>query len=234
MSENSMTAERLPAETVRAFRFVSIPNVSDAMDRLGITGHPRGILPTWGTCPRLVGTAATMKLVPVGESKESPVIGTLQAIMAGKPGDVLVIDFGGNEMVNSMGGVAGATAAKQGLTGCVSDGVVRDIDEYKLMNWPVFARGPIQSSIRNRCGFAGYGIEVQLGGFRVRPGDVIVGDENGVLVVPHERAAEVARIALQLKGVEDGVIAAVRRGEDPVEAHHKVSYDSMLQKQAAA
>ena len=225
-----MTADRISEDVCRAFRFVSIPNVSDAMDRLGLTGHPRGILRTWDTCPKLVGTAATMKLVPLEESKESPVIGTLKAIMAGQPGDVLVIDFGGNTSVNTMGGVAGATAAKYGFTGCVADGVVRDIDEYKLMNFPVFARGPIQSSIRNRCGFAGCNIDVQLGGVRVRPGDLIVGDENGILVVPKERAAEVLQLAQQLKGVEDSVIAAVRRGEDPVEAHLKVSYDSMLNK----
>jgi regulator of RNase E activity RraA len=217
-------------EILRAFRGVSTPNVSDAMDRLGISGHPRDIVQTYASCPKLVGTAATMKLVPLSESKESPVIGTLQAIMAGKPGDVLVIDFGGNTAVNSMGGVAGATAVQRGLTGCVADGVVRDIDEYKMMNWPVFARGPIQSSIRNRCGYAGCQIEVQLGGFKVRPGDVILGDENGVLVVPSEAAAEVLKIAQQLKGVEDSVIAAVRRGEDPIEAHHKVSYDQMLNK----
>ena len=228
-----MAPTRIAPETCRAYRFVSIPNVSDAMDRIGITGHPRGIVPTWGTCPRLVGTAATMKLVPVSESKESPVIGTLSAIMAGQPGDVLVIDFGGNAEVNAMGGVAGATAVQRGLTGCVADGVVRDIDEYKLMNWPVFARGPIQSSIRNRCGFGGLGIEVQMGGFRVRPGDLIVGDENGVLVVPAEAAVDVLRVAQQLRGVEESVIAAVRRGEDPIEAHHKVSYDSMLNKQPA-
>jgi regulator of RNase E activity RraA len=227
---NDMSTERIPQETLRAYRYVSIPNVSDAMDRLSLTGHPRGILPTWGSCPKLVGTAATMKLVPLGESKESPVIGTLKAIMAGKPGDVLVIDFGGNALVNSMGGVAGSTAAQYGLTGCVADGVVRDIDEYKLMNFPVFARGPIQSSIRNRCGYAGCGIDVQLDGVRVRPGDLIVGDENGILVVPKEAAIEVLKIAQQLKGIEDSVIAAVRRGEDPVEAHVKVSYDSMLAK----
>jgi regulator of RNase E activity RraA len=224
----------IPAGVLRAFRNVSTPNVSDAMDRLGITGHPRGIVPTWGTCPRLVGTAATMKLVPVSVSTESPVIGTLKAIVSAMPGDVLVIDFGGNTAVNSMGGVAGATAAQYGLTGCVADGVVRDIDEYKLNNFPVFARGPIQSSIRNRCGFAGHGIDVELDGVRVRPGDLIVGDENGILVVPKERASEVLVIAQQLKGIEDGVIAAVRRGEDPIEAHLKVNYDSMLTKTVAA
>lgn len=227
-----MSSPRISAEVCRAYRFVSIPNVSDAMERMGIAGHPRGILPTWDTCPKLVGPAATMKLVSVEESNESPVIGTLKAIVAGKPGDVLVIDFGGNMDVNSMGGVAGATAVQYGLSGCVADGVVRDIDEYRMMSFPVFARGPIQTTIRNRCGYAGCGIEVQLGGFKVRPGDLIVGDENGVLIVPQEAAVDVLRLAQQLKNVEEQVVAAVRRGEDPIQAHQNVSYDAMLAKRA--
>ena len=223
-----MKPSRLPVDVLRAYRYVSIPNVSDAMDRLGIKGHPRGIVPMWDTCPRLVGTASTMKLVPMTESKESPVIGTLKTIMEGHINDVLVIDFGGNPDVNTMGGVAGATAMHYGFAGCVSDGSVRDIDEYKMMGLPVFAKGPIQTSIRGRCGFGGYNIEVQLGGAKVRPGDLIVGDESGVLVVPIEKVREVLVMAQKLKGVEDNVIAAIRRGENPIEAHEKVNYDSML------
>jgi len=222
-----MKAPRIPQEITRAYRFVSIPNVSDAMDRLNIVGHPTGILQTWSGCPRLVGTAATMKLVSADVSQESPVIGTLRAIMAGHPGDVLVIDFGNNKYVNTMGGVAGATAVHYGLTGCVSDGLVRDIDEYKMLGLPVYARGPIQTSIRGRCGFGGYGIDVELDGVKVRPGDLIVGDENGLLVVPAEAIKDVLELAQKLKAIEDSVIAAVRRGEDPVAAHEKVRYDSM-------
>lgn len=222
-----MKEPRIAQEIIRAYRFVSIPNVSDAMDRLGIAGHPRGILQTWTGCPRLVGTAATMKLVTTDVSKESPVIGTLRAIMAGHPGDVLVIDFENNQSVNTMGGVAGATAVQYGLTGCVADGLVRDIDEYKTLGLPVYARGPIQTSIRGRCGFAGHGIDVQLDGVKVRDGDLVVGDENGLLVIPIEAIRDVLELAQKLKGIEDSVIAAVRRGEDPVEAHEKVRYDSM-------
>jgi regulator of RNase E activity RraA len=115
-----------------------------------------------------------------------------------------------------------------GFSGCAADGMVRDIDEYKLIGLPVFAKGPIQTSIRGRCGFGGYNQEVQLGGARVRPGDLIVGDESGVLVVPIEKVREVLAMAQKVKGTEDGVIAAIRRGENPIEAHEKVNYDSML------
>lgn len=222
-----MNPPRIPQEVVRAYRFVSVPNISDAMDKLGISGHPMGVYRMWDACPKIVGTACTMKLVPIAESKISPVIGTLEAIVAGHVGDVLVIDGGNNPVFNTMGGVAGATSVQRGLVGCVADGLVRDIDEYKMLNFPVFARGPVQTSVRNRCGYAGRGMDVTIGGAKVREGDLIVGDENGLLVVPKEAIKDVLQIAQTLKGVEDSVIAAVRRGEDPIEAHNKVSYDAL-------
>jgi regulator of RNase E activity RraA len=128
--------------------------------------------------------ACTIKLVPLGNKGESPVLGTLEAIVAGNAGDVLVIDHGGRMDVNSYGGVAGFTTKHRGLVGCVMDGVTRDIDEFKMLDLPVYGKGAIQQSIRNRCVFAGLNVEVQLGGVRVRPGDLIMADENGVVVVP--------------------------------------------------
>ena len=172
-----------------------------------------------------------MKLLPLGSSTSastpSPVLGTLEAIVAGQPGDVLVIDFGGNTEVNSMGGVAGATAKHHGLVGCVSDGVARDIEEYRDLDFPMYGKGYITTSIRNRCVFGGHSIEVALSGVAVRPGDLIMSDWSGTVVVPQERVTEILKLATELKGIEDSVIAAVRRGEDPVEAHEKVRYDAM-------
>jgi regulator of RNase E activity RraA len=223
-----MKPPRIRPEIIQAYKYVSTPNVCDAMERLGIQGAPRDIVQSWPGARKIVGPACTMKLVPLGQpSLDSPVFGTLKAIMNGHQGDVLVIDFGGNREVNSMGGVAGATAVHYGFAGCVSDGVVRDIDEYKTLDLPVYARGPIQSSIRGRCGFGGHDIEVKIDGVPVRPGDLIFGDESGILVVPREKIEEVLAMAQQLKNIEDSVIAAVRRGEDPVAAHEKVKYDSM-------
>ena len=107
------------------------------------------------------------------------------------------------------------------------DGVTRDIDEYKALNLPVYGRGFIQQSIRNRCACAGYGISVRLGGVPVDRGDFIVADENGVCVVPRASAAEVLEHATLFKNIEEGIIEAVRQGVDPVEAHDRVRYDMM-------
>ena len=96
-------------ELVEGFRRLSTANVSDGLDRAGIAGAPHGIGPLWDSCHKIVGPAATLKLVPVGEAEESPVLGTLEAVKRGNTGDVLVIDQGGRMDVNSYGGVAGFT-----------------------------------------------------------------------------------------------------------------------------
>lgn len=210
---------------------VSTPNVSDALDRLGIEGAPQGILPIY-PCAKIAGPAATLKVVPFGQAEESIVLGTLRAIVKGGAGAVLVVDGSENPHVNSLGGVAGATAKHNGLVGCVSDAVVRDVDEYKVYGLPVYCRGIAQQSVRGRSACAGYGMEIRLGGVRVRPGDYILADDNGTVVIPQERVAEVVAFAQKVRATEERVIAEIRAGADPVEAHQRVNYDNMLKADA--
>ena len=210
---------------------VSVPNVSDALDRMGIEGSTQGVLPIY-TCAKIAGPAATLKYIPYSAAEESTVLGTLKAIVHGGAGSVLVVDASDNPFVNSLGGVAGATAKHYGLAGCVTDGVVRDVDEYKVYGLPVYARGIAQQSVRGRSSCAGYGIPVKLSGVPVRPGDFILADENGTVVIPMEYVSEVLAFAQKVKATEEEVIAQIRAGADPVEAHVQVNYDNMLKKQA--
>lgn len=229
--ENSPTKEvavaTVDSRIVSQYLNVSTSNISDALDRLGIEGAPQGILPIY-PCTRIAGPAATLKLVPAGQAAESTVLGTLRAIVKGGAGSILVVDASENPKVNSFGGVAGATSKHHGLVGCVTDGVVRDVDEYKLYGMPVYGRGIAQQSVRGRSSCAGYGIPVKLGGVTVRPGDFIVADDNGTVVVPFEHIAEVLAFSQKVKATEDRVIAEIRAGADPIEAHEKVNYDNML------
>lgn len=215
---------------VQGFMQVSTSNVSDALDRLGIPSSPTGIGGLWADCPKVVGPAMTLKLVPLAEAPgtTTTVVGTLQAIMDAHRGDVLVIDMDGHMDINAFGGVAGATCKHYGLAGVVCDGVSRDIDEFKTLGLPVFGKGFIHQSVRGRVGYAGHNVPARIGANAVRPGDFIVGDENGVVVVPHERLHEVLEIAQFVKRTEDSVIAAIREGENPIAAHERVRYDSML------
>jgi regulator of RNase E activity RraA len=212
---------------VHSYMKLSTTHVSDALDRLQIQGAPRGILPLWSGCPKIVGRAMTMKLAAEGST--SPVIGTLGTISSARPGDVLVIDHGGEMEVNSWGGTAAFAASHYGLVGAIIDGVSRDIDEMKTQEFAVFGKGVIQQSIRQRCSFAGHRIEVQLGGVPVRPGDLVMGDENGIVVVPQEKIAEVLKIAEMFAETEERIKAWIAAGVNPVEAHERVKYDEMTE-----
>ena len=212
---------------IRGYMALSTPNVSDALDRLGVNGAPHGILPLWPGAKTLVGRAVTMKLVPVDQGSESPVLGTLEAILAGQPGDILVIDHGGRTDVNSLGGVATFTAVRHGLIGSVIDGVTRDVDDMQAMGFAVYGKGIIQQSIRNRCAFGGHSMQVQLAGVTVSPGDLIMADPNGVVVVPGAQAPEALKLAQEFADTEERVKDAIARGVDPVEAHRQVNYDQM-------
>lgn len=210
---------------IQAYLKLSTTNVSDALDRLQLHGAPHGIIPLWPGCQKIVGRAMTMKLVPEGSA--SPVLGTLEAIVAAQPGEVLVIDQDGRMDVNSFGGIATFTAVKYGLVGVVIDGVTRDVDDMKVQGFPAYGRGVIQQSIRQRCAFAGHSIEVQLGGCIVRRGDLVMGDDNGIVIVPQEYDAEALRIAQECAATEEKVKDMIAQGVDPVEAHERVRYDQM-------
>jgi 4-hydroxy-4-methyl-2-oxoglutarate aldolase len=210
---------------IQAYLKLSTTNVSDALDRLQLKGAPHGILPLWPGCQKIVGRAMTMKLVPQGSA--SPVLGTLEAIVAADPGDVLVIDQDGRTDVNSFGGIATFTAVKYGMVGVVIDGVTRDVEEMKGQGFAAYGRGVIQQSIRNRCAFGGHSIEVHLADCSVQRGDLLMGDDNGVVVVPQRHMAEALRIAQECAETEERVKDMIAQGVHPVEAHERVRYDQM-------
>jgi 4-hydroxy-4-methyl-2-oxoglutarate aldolase len=210
---------------VQGFSKLTACNVSDALDRLHVGGAPHRILPLWPGCSKIVGPAITLKLTSKGSA--SPVQGTMQALSAARAGDVMVVDHGGRLDVNSWGGIATFTALKRGLAGAVIDGVTRDIDEIKAMEFPTYAKGIIQQSIRNRCAYGGHNVMVQLGTTIVRPGDLILADENGVVVVPRERMEEVLKIAQTCAAAEERLRSWIAQGMDPIEAHDRVKYERL-------
>lgn len=228
-----MAEIRFDHKIIDGYLKVSTCNVSDACDRLSIKGAVHDVIPLYD-CPKIVGHAATLKLTKPGDRfNNSPVIGTLEAIAAGGAGAILMIDGSTNPGINCFGGIAGATAKQTGLVGCVADGVMRDIDEYKGYRLPVYGKGIVQQSIRGRSVCESYGLPVEIGGVAVRPNDLVIADDNGVVVVPRDKAEEALRIALVIKATEDRVIAEIRAGEDSIAAHKKVNYDNLLKPQAA-
>ena len=212
-----------PDPTVQAYLRLSTCNISDALDRLHLQGAPGGILPLWPGCRKIAGRAMTMRLVPQGPV--SAVHGTLRAITEARPGDIMVIDHEGRMDVNSWGGIAAFTSAQRGLGGVVIDGVTRDVDEMKSLGFSAYGRGIIQQSIRGRSAFGGHGIEVRIGGVRVRTGDLVIADDNGVVIVPQERLDEILLTAQEGLADEERIRDWIASGVDPVEAHERVHYD---------
>jgi len=212
-----------PDAIIRGLLQLSTCDVSDALDRLKIRGAPLGILPLWEGCGRIAGPALTMKLVP--GTSPSPVEGTLETIAAAQPGDILAIDHGGRLDANSWGGISAYCARRRDIAGVVIDGVSRDIEEMKAIGFPAYARGIIQQSVRGRCAFAGRGIEIRLAGIAVHPGDYLLADDNGLVVVPRQQVSEALRIAKECSEAERRVREEIDAGADPIEAHRRARYE---------
>jgi len=180
---------------------VSTPNISDAMHRKGAM---EGIVSLCGDV-KMVGRAVTVQGFAGDWAKP------VEAIDVAEPGDVLVINNDGATHVATWGELATLSAMGRGLSGVVIDGAARDVDDIRKMGFPVFSRS-VTPNAGEPKGFGEINAEVRCGGQVVRPGDWVVGDENGVVVIPRERAREIARRALEVKKTEERIREEIKRG----------------------
>ncbi len=178
---------------------VSTPNISDAMHRQppmsGIKPMFRGI--------KMVGRAVTV------QSFEGDWAKPVEAIDVAGKGDVIVIYCPGK--VAPWGALASRSCKNKGIAGVVIDGPVRDIEEIEEINFPVFARDVVPNAGEPK-GFGEINSRIICGGIEVKPGDWIVGDDNGVMVIPKERAYEIARRSLEVSKHEERVREEIKRG----------------------
>ena len=134
---------------------------------------------------RVAGPAFTVKMFP-GET-----LAAVRAVDAAPPGSVIVIDAGAAERGVSWGGTATFAASRKGIAGLVTNGTVRDLAEILERKFPVFATGTsLVAGLRGHPGWLD--IQIGIGEVVVHPGDFIVGDLDGVVVVPASQVAEVA------------------------------------------
>ncbi|HTT15535.1 MAG TPA: 3-hexulose-6-phosphate synthase [Thermoplasmata archaeon] len=194
---------RYAGEEIRAaFLKVSSPNVTDAMQRQGAM---HGLLPhLTDPAVRLVGPAVTVV------TRDGDWAKPVEAIDRAGPGDVVVIDAGGGPTA-IWGELASWSAHGRQVAGVVIDGAIRDLDAILALGFPAFSRS-VSSNAGEPKGLGEIGVEVVVGGQRVRPGDWIVGDLSGLVVVPRERAAEIANRALDVLEHENRVREEIQRG----------------------
>lgn len=180
---------------------VSAPNVTDALHR---KGSMTGIFSVCGNV-KMVGKAVTVQTFAGDWAKP------VEAIDVAGRGDVLVINNDGGIHVAPWGELATLSCVKKELAGVVIDGAVRDIDDIRAMKFPLFAKAIVPNAGEPK-GMGEINAEIQCCGQTVKPGDWIIGDESGVVVIPAKRAMEIARRALEVRKNEERIREEIRRG----------------------
>lgn len=198
----------------RLLEMVSTPNISDAMHRKGAMADLLSI------CGRvkMVGRAVTVRTIAGDWAKP------VEAIDVAGEGDVLVVSNDGATNVAPWGELATLSCKNRGIAGVVIDGAVRDVDDIRAMAFPLFARIAVPNAGEPK-GLGEINAEISCCGQEVRPGDWIVGDESGVVVVPKERAYEIARRAVEVKKTEERIREEIRRGRSLAEVMELLKWE---------
>jgi regulator of RNase E activity RraA len=155
-----------------------------------------------------VGRAVTVRVA------DADAYATNRALALLEPGDVLVVETGGDLAHAPVGAVTGCAAMCRGAAGVVVDGVVTDVVELRAAGLPVFARGTsILTAKRIASPRSAVNVPVLCGGVMVNPGDVVMADDNGVLILSADAAAAVVDVALATDRAEPAILDRLRSGE---------------------
>ena len=196
--------------------------ISDVLDEMG---HPHQVLP-WEiqgltSEHRVAGVAMPVEGQPTAsQDPEEVYVPMLKMLGDLKPGDVIVSQP--HDSVSAHIGELSAECAKfRGARGAVIDGGARDIDYILKLGFPVFCRYRTPQDIIGRWKLVSYGQPIQIGRVAVQRGDFVVGDKDGVLIIPHRITLEVLQRSEEVIGTENLVRESILRGVHPVEAYRK-------------
>jgi regulator of RNase E activity RraA len=202
-----------PADpVVEGLRLVEVASVADAMEQLYgqkmyMSHDMRPLFPA-----KFAGPAVTVMLKKE-EHKEGPSAssGMLDAIDTAPPGSVYVMVVEDGLDIAGMGALMGTAMKFRGLAGAVIDGGLRDTPQMRRIQFPVYSRSIVPSTSINHYRFAGVNVPVKCAGVTVRANDIIVADEDGVAVVPREKAAEVLKRAQDLDDTEHRMLPFIEK-----------------------
>jgi RraA family protein len=195
--------ERPAAALMRDFAHFPTPDISDQLNRLyAIDSEIRCV-----TSPhhRICGPACTVKVFP-GDN-----LMVHKALDVIEPGDVIIVDAGGSTLNAVLGDLVSTKAKHRGCAGFVIDGLVRDLPGIQELNFPVFARGTSPIGPLHR-GPGEINFAICCGGIVVNPGDIIVGDAMGVVVIPQGIAAELLQRLQEHSATNATYLDAVKKG----------------------
>ena len=199
-------------DLVALFEGLDTPGVSDAMDKLGLPGQAFGIAPLANYSQVVVG--------PVGDFIDEVA-----------PGDVVVIANEGRTDCTVWGDIMTQYALARGIAGTVIDGVCRDVNKALGEGYPLFSKGRFMRTGKDRVEVVAVNQPVSVGQARVCARDIVVADANGVVIVPRNRAQEVAETARRIEHVEAQIREEIATGKSLKEARAALGYHSLQSKQ---
>jgi regulator of RNase E activity RraA len=200
--------------------------VSDALDKLGLPGAISGISQL-STSRRIAGRILTVKL-GVGEPPPGkPRHVSTTAIEASQPGDIIVVEQHSGVNAGSWGGILSLGAKVRGVAGAIADGPVRDIDESRQLDFPVFGTGVTMRTARGRIVELATGGPLTIRGVRVKPGDYAIADGSGVVFIGAENIERVLAAAETIFAREAAMAQALREGK-PITEVMGANYENML------
>lgn len=202
--------------------------VSDALDKLRLTGVAVGLSQLAGA-RRVAGRVLTVKL-GVGAPPAGPLrhLGTT-AIQSAQPGEIIVVEQRSGVYSGCWGGILSLGAKLRGVGGVIADGLVRDIDEARQHEFPVFARGVTPVTARGRVVELSNNQPVKIGDVEVKAGDYAIADGSGVVFIAAENIEAVLAAAEGIAAVEAAMTKALVGGQAITEVMG-ASYEHLLQK----
>jgi regulator of RNase E activity RraA len=198
---------------IAGFKATYPASVSDAVELVtGQSGSMRHDMKLV-TGKAMVGRAVTSLAKPAPPEAATPALATkhsVEMIDAAKPGEVGVIVMEGTLDLAAMGNLMGTAATVRGMAGMVLDGAIRDVWDIRRMGLTVYARSSTPRTAVGHYATVARNVPVECAGVTVRPGDIIVADEDGVVVVPRERAEEILKKAREIDDRERGMFPFIQ------------------------
>jgi len=214
-------AERLDLARLRPL--LRSVGVSDAMDALGLRVHclPAAINPIGPLAAPMVGYAFPVTTMLVDAVPEESYVGVLAALAAVQADDVFIVSALGEPEVAIWGELLSTSCSERGVAGAICDGSIRDTAQIRALGFPCFARGSVPYDVNGRLEFTAHDAPIEIGGVTITPGDLVVGDEDGVVIVPHAQLSEILTAAVTKADVETEFLAALASGMSIAEAYEK-------------
>lgn len=200
--------------------------VSDALDALDLPGSVIGLKKVWD-CGRVVGRTVTVKLIPKQPNAISHRHLGTNAVEAATDLDVVVVDNQGRLDCGAWGGILSFASKEKGIRGIIIDGACRDADECREVELPVWSRGTVTRTARNRILEHSFNEPVQVETVTVSPNDYVIADMSGVVFIPSEHADEVIAKAEMIYFKEQAMIKDIKAGKAITEVMGK-NYETML------